>query len=320
VIVARIDAGLHASIDDLRPLTYADGGSAADDRPGHVRAASAVRRVGSRLVIVQDDVNALAFHDEASDETQALLLPRGPGGRRVFDDVIGNKKGKLDLEACAALPGGRLVAFGSGSSPMRETLVVLGEAVEPRVHDARALYGMLRAHAGFAGSELNVEGAVVAGGVLVLFQRGNGAARGGLEPVNAIGTLDLAAFLRFLDEAGPTPELLSVARVELGEIEGAKLGFTDATLTADGRIAVLACAEASPDAVRDGPVLGCQVGLLDHAELRMTDVLDAHGRRTTLKLEGLEQRPDSPLSFDVVADTDRPEAPALLGHLHLHEP
>jgi len=298
---------------------YADGGSALQDRPGHVRAASAVRRLGSRLVIVQDDVNAIAFHDEESEETHARLLPRGPGGRRVFDDVIGNKKGKLDLEACAALPDGRLVAFGSGSSPMREKLAVLGASAEPRVHDARALYGVLRAHAGFAGSELNVEGAVVLDGTLVLFQRGNGAARGGLEPVNAVGTLDLAAFLRFLDEGGPTPELLSVARVELGEIAGAKLGFTDATLTGDGRIAVLACAEASPDAVRDGPVLGCRVGLLDHEPLRMTDVLDAHGRRSTLKLEGIEHRPDSPLTFDVVADTDRPEEPALLGRLRVGE-
>ncbi len=317
-ITARSDASLHASVDQLEPLRYADGGSVVEDRPGHVRAASAIRRWGSRLVIVQDDVNALAAHHQPG-ETRAMLLPAGPGGRRVFDDLIGNKQGKLDLEACVGLDDGRLVAFGSGSSRMRESLVLIAEGREPRVVAAPLLYQELRANTSFAGSELNVEGALVLGDDLLLFQRGNGAPRGPIGPVNAIGAIDVGAFLRWLDDSGPTPRLRSVAQVELGELGGSKLGFTDAAVTGDGRIAVLAAAEASPDALSDGPVTGCQLGLLEGETLRMTDILDERGERLVLKLEGIEPRAGAALVFDVVADMDAPSEAARLGRLVVRE-
>ena len=62
-------------------------------------------------------------------------------------------------------------------------------------------------------------------------------------------------------------------------------------------------------------MLGCRVGLLDEHGLRMVDVYDPAGRRTLLKLEGIEPRPESSTQFDVVADLDRPSAPAQLGRL-----
>jgi hypothetical protein len=58
-----------------------------------------------------------------SDRTGAfrpLLLPQGEGGRRQFDDRLGNKAAKLDLEAGVVLPDGRFVALGSGSTARRE--------------------------------------------------------------------------------------------------------------------------------------------------------------------------------------------------------
>jgi hypothetical protein len=50
-------------LERLAALVYADGGSLAEDRDGHVRSASALRRFGDRLLIVQDDVRALALRD-----------------------------------------------------------------------------------------------------------------------------------------------------------------------------------------------------------------------------------------------------------------
>ena len=67
-------------------------------------------------MILQDDVSALAVLDPGTGSTQPILLPAGPDGARVFDDARGNKKFKMDLEACVVLPDERLVAFGSGSS------------------------------------------------------------------------------------------------------------------------------------------------------------------------------------------------------------
>lgn len=85
------------------PLRYAEGADPALDRPAHVRAASAVARVGGRLAIVQDDANFVALVDPATGLAEAVTLPAGEGGLRQFDDLRGNKRFKLDLESCVLL-------------------------------------------------------------------------------------------------------------------------------------------------------------------------------------------------------------------------
>src|SRR5690606_9871374 len=113
-----------------------------------------------------------------------------------------------------------------------ESLVVASRRDSPSVRDGSALYRSLRAQAAFAGSELNIEGALVAGDRLLLFQRGNGAARDGRKAVNAVGMLALESFVRWLDDRGPPPPLLEVTPFDLGEVDGSSLSFTDAAVTA----------------------------------------------------------------------------------------
>src|SRR5690606_27961518 len=74
VVRAVPDPDLSALLGPMSPLRYDDGGSAAEDRPAHVRAASAVRRWGERLVLVQDDVHVLALRD-AVGRVWPRLLP-----------------------------------------------------------------------------------------------------------------------------------------------------------------------------------------------------------------------------------------------------
>jgi hypothetical protein len=316
---ARLDPSLHAALDEVTVLAYTEGALPQHDLPAHVRAASAIRRLGRHLVIVQDDVNAFAIYDSEENTVIPMMLPPGPGCRRVFDDIVGNKHQKLDLEALALLPDDRLVAFGSGASAAREKIVVMSKREPPSLRDGALLYRALRTEPAFSGSELNVEGAVVLRDRLLLFQRGNAAIGGPRNPVNALGALDLESFVRWLDGLGPAPPLSAVTPFDLGDIGGAALGFTDAAVTADGRIAILACAEDSPDALTDGPVLGCRFGYLDPGgDLRVTDILEAGGR-TRLKLEGIENRPDQSHAFDVVADRDEPLQPALIGRLTVRE-
>jgi hypothetical protein len=317
---ARIDPSMSAVLHELRPLRYADGEDRASDRPGHVRAASAIRRWDGRLVLVQDDVNVLALHD-AHGRVEPRLLPWGEGRRRVFDDALGNKHAKLDLEAGLVLPDGRFVALGSGSTPRRERVVVAWPDGRVHLRDATAMYAALRAEPELAGSELNLEGATTLGGRLLLFQRGNGAPTTTAEPVDAIGELDLAAWIAWLDGRAELPPLLRVTQYDLGRVDGVRLGFTDATALPDGRVAFLAVAEASPDAVRDGEVVGCRVGVIDGDDVRTCDVLDEHGVPTRLKLEGLEPADaagaDGALRLWVAVDMDRPEHPAQLGALRV---
>lgn len=312
-----------ARLGRLLPMRYHDV-PAGGDLPPFVRAASSVRRWQGRLVVVQDDVNALALVDEATALASPLLLPPGPGGRRQFSPDLGNKAHKLDLEASIVLPDGRFVAFGSGSTGERERLVVLRDDLSPTLRTAAPLYRRLREEASFCGSELNVEGALVAGRRLLLFQRGNGAASAEAPAVNAVGTLELQAFLAWLDEGAPAPRLSEVTRVDLGALRGVPLGFTDATSLPDGRVVVLASAEDSPDTFRDGEVLGTRLGFLgERGQVFLGDILEEDGRPTAHKLEGIEfigAHGDGALEFLVVVDTDDPDRPSMLGRLQLPAP
>lgn len=310
-----------ARLGPPRPLRFAVADDARD-LPQHVRAGSALRRWGERLVVVQDDVNALALLDERSGVVEPLVLPADASGRRHFSERRGNKAAKMDLEACVVLPDGRLLAFGSGSTPARERLVVVDVAHRVRIVDGAGLFAQLRAPE-FAGAALNVEGAVVHGDRLHLFQRGNGGTVDGRAAANAIGDLELAAFLRWLDHGDAAPRLLSILRVELGEICGVPFGFTDATALPDGRIVFLAGAEDSPDTYRDGDVLGARVGLLGGQGIVLAEIVDASGAPTSLKLEGIEfvgVAPDGGIELLVVADMDDPDVPAVIASLHWARP
>jgi hypothetical protein len=254
---------------------------------------------------------------DASSGFKPLLLPVGADGHRSFDDTIGNKHLKMDLEAAVVLPDGRVVAFGSGSTGARESVVVVESGTRVRVQRAPGLYSRLRELCEAVGSELNIEGTVVQGRRLRLFQRGNGTRVPGRGSGSLVFDVDLDQLLRWLAGRGPVPGVIDVLEVDLGSIEGVPFGFTDAAVTEGGRIAFVACAEESVDVRSDGPILGCRFGWLDDTGAQVADVIEPDGRATLLKLEGIEPRPGSSTVFDVVADMDRPDQPAWLAELRV---
>ena len=229
---------LRAELGARRALRYGAGSGPASGVASHVRAASGLRRLGSRLFIVQDDVNALAVMD-ASGRIEPLLMPAGTDGRRSFDDTLGNKHLKMDLEAAVHLPDARLLAFGSGSARTRESIVIVEPGIGLRVRRAPGLYARLREHCEAAGAELNIEGAVIQGHRLRLFQRGNGARDSLCRSGSLVLDVELAQLLRWLDGRGPVPDVVETLEVDLGTIDGVRFGFTDAAATIGGRIAFL---------------------------------------------------------------------------------
>ncbi|HEU4880634.1 MAG TPA: hypothetical protein VFT45_00275 [Longimicrobium sp.] len=325
-IVARHDPSLRARIVRTVPLVYADGADAALDRPAHVRAGSGLAWIGGALAVMQDDANFLALADPATGLCRAVTLPAGEGGLRQFDDERGNKRFKLDLEACVAVPDGRggemLVGFGSGSSPRRERVLLaegLGEAdTRIELRDASGFYARLREAAEFAGSEMNVEGAAWRGGRIVLLNRGNGAPGYACGPVDALCEIDWPALRAHLDDpaAHPPPSPQSIVTYDLGSIDGCPLGFTDAAAFGDALV-YTATAEASPNAVDDGPVAGSAVGIIGvDGEARIAVLEDAGGVRFDGKVEGVARgtRPDT---LYVVVDRDDPHSPSELCEVEL---
>lgn len=343
---ARHDSARGARVVSRHSLLYARGHDAALDRPGHVRAGSALATFGGRLAIVQDDACFLALVDvrgplassvRAVDDVAFPLTDGDAVVVRQFDDVRGNKKRKLDLEAAFVVPekagaGELLVALGSGSSALRERIVLVEDPASPSprvsIVEAGALYAVLRGERAFSGCELNLEGAAVAGNDVVLLQRGNGApfAEGDrtIAAVDATARISLVELVAFLREGGSPPVLREVVAWDLGRVAGQRLTFTDGVTCPSqehGAVAFLACAEDSPDATRDGPVSGVAIGCLDDrtqsCELGL--ILDEHGAPLVDKAEGLAFDLEDPTRAFAVTDRDDPSAPSELLELRLGE-
>jgi len=127
--------------------------------------------------------------------------------------------------------------------------------------------------------------------------------------VNATATLSLPGLVALLaaPEVAEVPPLSAVEPWALGAVGGARLTFTDLAATPAG-VLFAAAAEASADALRDGPVTGVVVGRLADGEAAL--MLDEAGRPSCDRVEGIAHPADGRL-FAVV-DRDDPAVPAEL--------
>jgi hypothetical protein len=320
-VAAQADPMLTAVVVARHPLYYAEGADPSMDRPAHVRAGSSLATVPGGIALIQDDANFIAVVRPGEERARALLLPAGEGGLRQFDARRGNKKYKLDLEACVAIDtdaGVLLLALGSGSKRRREHVVLVRgwerERVEIALLHVPRLYDTLRREEAFAGSELNVEGAVYLGDRLRLLGRGNGEVRDDVWPVNATCDLDWPALLAHLDapDHSPPPAPRNILRYELGMLDGIPLTFTDGAMWRSS-VLYTAAAEASPDATRDGRVSGSAIGIIDEmGRTRWTPLVDESGVPFAGKVEGLVAAGDAVDRIYVVVDADDPDAASLL--------
>ncbi|MGH8352103.1 MAG: DUF6929 family protein [Pseudomonas sp.] len=261
-------------------------------------AASALVCQGRSLWVVADDELKLQRYSLAGEwRAEWPLLPGA-----LPDDATERKRAKADFEALALLPDGALLALGSGSTAQRRRGCLV-RAGEVRVIDLSPLYLALDAQF----PELNLEGAVVWGGQLVLAQRGNGA-----EGHNALILLDLQRSLSDL-AAGclSAAGLLRVVPLRLGDLAGVPLGLTDLAVDPRGRLYFSAAAEASASTYRDGPCAGSVLGhfAADFALAEMTRLAPP------VKIEGLAFPSAGRLLL--VADPDDPESRAPLFALDL---
>jgi len=261
---------LTARIVRSRSLVYTDVVDPSEDRPPHVRAASAIAARNDELFVVQDDAGFIAR--VRGDSVTSIALPRGPGGRRRFEVVLGNKLDKLDLES-ACFVGDELWAFGSGTIPIREHVVRMTLDGEVHLSPDPALYARLRRAVGGA---INIEGVAFVVEEFVFFHRGN------------TGPGDAPAIIR-----GDRAE-----RVDLGG-----LGFTDACAL-DDAIVFLATAESSPNAIDDGRVTASALGVIDRDGIRTTPLALAG------KPEGIALRDEHHAWITV--DPDDPDVPTTL--------
>lgn len=295
------DGRLGIAIEAVHELRYT--APARDELEGlsHIRAASGIAFVGDRLIVVQDDVAFLG--ERRGDRVDAIALPYAPGGRRRFEAALGNKHEKLDLEACIAIEG-ELWAFGSGSlRGVRDRICRVAFDGAPVLVEATPLYDALR---GAVGGALNLEGVARMGDELWMCHRGNTGPR---DPGPAIVRLSLAEVRAVLEGARVAPRPLAVDRYDLGEIAGCRYGFTDAIAHGD-RVFYLAAAEASADAIGDGPALGSRLGVICGGAVRDAPLVGPDG--LPIKAEALAFDPVHAARAWLAVDPDDPDRPSPL--------
>lgn len=310
------DPSLKATVLNTTPLFYSLGADPSIDRSAHVRAGSSLSWFGDFLAIVQDDANFLVLINPSDLQVNFIALNTGEDGLREFDDLRGNKKFKLDLEACTTIPTedeDLLVAFGSGSTSRREQILIVNEH-DPNsfiLKQASTFYQQLRNCTDFSGSELNIEGAIFYNNYIRLFNRGNGAAHENLLPINATCELNWDEFEHYLENPNLQPsKIKNICQYELGELNALSLSFTDATVTENG-IIFSATAEDSPDATKDGMVSGSVLGILEDTP-RWIELRNLDGSLFTGKVEGVCIYKKSKNRLYLVIDADNPILPCEL--------
>jgi len=226
-----------------------------------------VRR-GRRLAVVADDELHLGLFEEAVDSTTpaacGTLLRLLEGA--LPEDKGARKKAKPDLECLALLPplpgcpAGALLALGSGSTPRRNTAVLLALDVQGAPNgrmasvDLTPLYTPLRKQF----DDLNIEGALVVSGELLLLQRGNQG-----DSPNACIRYEWSRIAPWLAGVQPLPPPVKHVHVmALGDINGAPLGLTDAAALEGGAWMYCAVAERTANSVADGPCVGSVIGVV----------------------------------------------------------
>lgn len=276
-------------------------------------AASGMWVENDRLYVVADDALELGVFDLQSGKPgRGLRILHGA----LPDDPAQRKKLKPDFESLTRVPDshryphGALLAFGSGSTQQRKRAMAWafaspGQLAEaPELFSLQALYEPLEAQ--FA--DLNIEGLVIQGNKLMLWQRGNN-----LNPQSSLIEYRLDEVFRLLDQQPGAAQALQPLHIEhyaLGRVEGVPLTFTDACALEDGGYLFTAAAENTEDSYRDGECVGAAIGLIgpDRQLKGMWPVEPAH------KIEGISAKRanDGRLRILLVTDADDPQTPALL--------
>ncbi len=240
----------------------------------HLSAASGLVRVRQCLYVVADDELHLGMFDEPTaapvDVSSGgdLVHPLGSLLRLLDGDLPQDKgkrkKAKPDFESLVHLPplpgcpAGALLALGSGSKPNRETgvLVALDVQGAPNGRMATVNLGALYAPLRKRYADLNIEGALLVSGELLLLQRGNKG-----HALNACVRYDWNQVAPWLAgvQAQP-PAAKSVQVLDLGRVGDVPLGFTDGAALHGGGWAFSAVAENTDNSYLDGACVGSAIG------------------------------------------------------------
>ena len=278
----------------LTHIRYLDVAEPLASGQPFLSAASGLVQIGEILCVVGDDEQHLAVFNQ-NDEAPGRLIRLLPGD--LPRKKKPRKKVKPDFEIVFQLPDSALLcAMGSGSTPqrMRGAIIDIDSGVVTLL-DLQPLFGALAPLA----TEINLEGAVVRGDRLLLFNRGNMQ-----NPETCIFETPLRAV------AGDEPAQITLVKtLALPLIDGVPLTVTDACSLDDGHILLSAVAEVTDDSYADGAILGAAIILLEPN----LDVVMMEPLEPICKIEGISaRRTATGAELLCVSDADDPDMPSSL--------
>ena len=291
---------MRVTLTSSTPLRFADGTP--------VRAASGVARYGAGWLVVQDDATH-ALRVGVRRRGRALRLVAPVEGHDTFEEASGTKALKPDLEAVVALPDGRTLALGSGSTPARMRCVLLLGEHDPGRRPAR------RSTPGSPSSSRSRRTSSTSRAPPWSATRCGGSSAGCRPRAHRApaSTSSWTASSTMRPERRPRSGSRVLRRYDLGTVAGVGLAVTDAISLPGGLVLVSAAAEDCPDVRRrPGGRLGPRPArrrarCVDLAELPLLD-------GEVAKVEGLALvgHRDDVLDLVAVVDADDPEVPSLL--------
>ena len=267
----------------------------------HISAASGLVCAYGRVYVIADDEHHLAVFSDLRAPGQLHRFAPGnlPRQKRA------RKRRKPDMETLLRVSSpsgseGALVALGSGSRPNRQVGAVIelsasGRPLEKtRRFDLTPLYGPLRDVLG----ALNIEGALVINGELLLLNRGVAG-----DASSAVARFALNDLFRLIHGHPADVKPISVRRYNLGVIDGVSLAFTDGAAMPEGGWVFTAVAEDTDDSVADGHCKGSAVGVID----ARGDLVGVRRLKSLEKVEGIDLRVTATgADLCMVTDSDDP--------------
>ncbi|AHM63255.1 hypothetical protein D770_25050 [Flammeovirgaceae bacterium 311] len=218
---------------------------------------------GSGLAVVEDSIYLVGDDSPFLFQLDRQHVVRG---RHLLlqqwaDSVRIAKSSKPDFESITLADWEKepsLLVFGSGSkSPERDSLLVLPLKAfhNPKRYSLTALYDAICQKEGIGRESFNIEGAVVAGNDLWLFNRGT----------NSIIVAELASLIQAVKRPAVVNSLkMEVHPHQLPQIAGKQARFSGAChLPGTDLIFFTASVEDTENWIDDGEILGSLIGVLD---------------------------------------------------------
>ncbi|MCK9236720.1 MAG: hypothetical protein M0Q29_02450 [Thiopseudomonas sp.] len=285
----------------------------------HLSAASGMWICHDTLYVVADDelmLGVFSMQDDQPGQTLTII----PGA--LPQEAKQRKAAKPDFEsltylpASALYPHAALLALGSGSTEQRKRgmLWPFNQQQQlvpaPQLFDLQPLYQPLES----VFADLNIEGVVIQGDCLKLWQRANNQQR-----ENAVIQYPLADMYKVINAKQHTLNLQPqrIDYYDLGEVAGVPLSFTDAYALEDGACLFTAAAENTDNSYLDGECVAAAIGLIDaQHQLRWLKPV-----QPIFKIEGISAKQiGEQLQILLVSDADNPATAAQLLETYIQYP